>query len=227
MKKTLLIFFIIFGLFFSCKSGKYVAGFSKIKKSIDTLEVLPIDLQIKTVDFLKTQKFDPQLEKVVKVDIMDQIKNVLDKKYEIAIVDTNTISDSQLYVDLLQMSDFIESQKNPINYIQTPSSFKDLKKNLRYKYSLILIVRSQYCVNFPDNANTVWINPMINTYITQYLFLIDNLNNKILHYKKTKTVGNISIKLSVEQITLESLRNIYYKWICPVANSKQTPSGAM
>jgi len=211
MKKVLLIIFVVSGLFYGCNSGKNVAGFSKIKKSIDTLEVLPIDLQIKTVDFFNVQKYDPQLEKVVKADILDQINTVLNKKYKIAISDSNCISDSLLYVDLERMSDFIDNQKNPLKDIQVPSSFIDIKKNLKYKYSLILIVRSQYCINFPDQNNTLWINPLVNTYINQYLFLIDNLNNKILHYKKTKTLGNISGKLAVEQITLESLRNIYYK----------------
>jgi hypothetical protein len=210
MKNALLIIFVVLGLFYACNSGKYVAGFSKVKKGIDTLEVLPIDLQINIVDFLKVQKTDPQLEKIVKVDILDQIKTVLNKKYKIVISDS-TISKSQLCLDLEKINYFIESQKNPLNDIQTPSSFNDLKKSLRHKYSLFLIVRSQYCINFPDNTNALWIDPMVNTYITQYLFLFDNLNNKILHYKKTKTVGNISIKLSVEQITLESLRNIYYK----------------
>lgn len=211
MKKVLLIIFVASGLFYSCKSGKYVTGFSEIKKGIDTLEVLPIDLQIKTIDFFKVQQSDPELEISVKVDILDQIKTLLNKKYKLVIYESNSKSDSLLSVDLVTMSDFIDNQNNPLINLQVPSSFIELNKSLKYKYSLILIVRSQYCINFPENTNTLWIDPMVNTYITQYLFLIDNLNNKILHYKKTKTRGNISDKIAIEQITLESLRNIYYK----------------
>ena len=211
MKKTLLIFLVISGLFYGCYSGKSVTGFSKIKKSIDTLEVLPINLQIKTVDFFKIQKDDTLLEKEVKADILNQINTVLNKKYNIAISDSNLISCSEFYVDLEKMIIILENQKNPISNIQVPPSFNQLKKDLKYKYSLILIVRSQYCVNFPNNTNTLWIDPLINTYINQYLFLIDNLSNKIIHYKKTTSAGNISLKLPVEQITLESLRNLYYK----------------
>jgi hypothetical protein len=209
--RNLLIIFIITVFISSCNSGKYVAEFSKIKKGIDTLDVLPVDIQIKTVDFFKIQKYDPKLEQTVKFDILNQINSVLDKKYSIVLADSNNISDSLFYSGLEQMSDSIETQHNPIKGILVPSSFNNLKSSLKHKYSLILIVRSQYCINFPDRNNTLWINPLVNTYITEYLFLVDNINNTILHFKKTKTTGNVSIKLSVEQITLESLRGIYYK----------------
>jgi hypothetical protein len=210
MNKVLLIIFIASILLIGCNPGKHVSDFKNIKKSIDTLDVLPIDIQIKTVDYNKEQLFDRPLEKVVKADILDQIKTFLNSKYKIAIADT-TVDYSQLCKDLERIRFFIATQSNPLKDEEVPFSFNEIKKNLKHKYSLVLIVRSQYCINFPNRLSTLWVDPMVSPYINQYLFLIDNVNNKIIYFKKVNGDGDISVKLSVEQITLESLRNLYYK----------------
>lgn len=195
----------------SCDAGMHVAHFNIVKESIDTLDILPVDVQIKTIDFFKIQKTDPQLERIVKDDIAKQIQNVLGSKYNTVLVDSASITNKQLYTELEHIAYSLQNKKNPIANVVIPSAYHSILKNSRHNYSLLLIVRSQYCINFPDDSNLLWIDPLTNTYITQSLFLIDNRSGVILHCKTTKTVGDISIKKSVEQITLESLRNVYYK----------------
>ena len=216
MKKTLLLIIVIAGLFFGCNSGKSVVGFKEMKKSIDTLLVLPISVHIKTVDYFKKQTTDPELEEVVSSNILNQVNNVLSEKYKILLPPSGTDSDSQFIADLEQMTDYLDKHNKRLFEIYAPVSFNEIKKNLTSRYSLILTVRSQYCINFPPEINpgtssVLWINPLYETYIHQYLFVIDNLNNQIIHYNKSTTVGNISVKLSVEQITLKSLKELYYK----------------
>lgn len=210
MNKVLLTIIITSVLFIGCNSGKYVSEFKEIRKSIDTLEVLPIDIKIKTADYNKKQQYDHQLENVVKADILDQIKTFLNKKYTIVIADT-TVNYSQLGTDLERIRFFIATQKNPLKNEEAPFSFNEIKGNLKHRYTLILLVRSQYCINFPDRLSTLWIDPSASTYINQYLFLIDKLNGTIIYFKKVNSDGNISDKVSLEHSTLESIRNLYYK----------------
>ncbi|MCK9617523.1 MAG: hypothetical protein M0R21_06765 [Lentimicrobiaceae bacterium] len=211
MKRILFIISVISGLLYACSSGKYVDEFKKIKRSIDTLEILPIDLQIKTVDFYRRQQSDPQLEEIVITDIINQTNSVLNKKYKIVKPDYNDLTDSQVSVDFEQLSNLLDDKKNSLNNVDIPLSFNNLKRNHKHQYSIMLIIRAQYCINYPEQTNKIWIDPLVKTYIKQCIFLIDNFNGKILYYKKIKTAGDISVKLAVEQITLKSLRNLYYK----------------
>lgn len=209
MARVFFLFLCFPVLYFSCNSGRHVSNFSNVKQSIDTIEVLPIDIRIKTADYNKIQLTDPQLEKLVNENIYNLIVNTLNTRYKVASADTS-FSYKQLCTDLERMRFFIETQPNPLDDQEVPFSFYDVKTAFKHRYILVLIVRSQYCINYP-NRMAVWSDPAASNYINQYVYLIDSKKYKIVYYKKTYSDSDISLKSQVEQITLENLRNIYYK----------------
>lgn len=193
-----------------CKTGKSVSNLKEIKKSINTIEVLPVGVDISTLDFFKKQTSAPDLAKQVSVDIHTHIKEVLDKKYGLIKSDSLLQLSDKDYHELIILGEKIVDEKMPLEKFKLPQFYDEIKSNLNNRFSLLLLVDAQYCINFPSQHNTLWIDPMVSTYIIQYLYLIDNSNASILHFNKTKSNGNVSIKSSVEQITLSSLKKLYY-----------------
>ena len=211
MKKLLSLILFLLVVICGCSLSKSISSSSVNNISIDTLEILPINVQIKTMDFLKEKDYDFELEKSVKVDIEKLVNKTLDDKYEIVNSDPTFRLDSITYVEFSQIGEMIDEGRSTIGNTKLPLSYVKGKKNLKQRYSLVLFVNSQYCINYPNQQSTLWVDPMIHTYINQYVFLIDNSSNTIVYYKKNKSRSDISTTIVVKQVTMKSLENIYYK----------------
>jgi len=212
MKIKLFLFIILPSIYLiSCNSGKHVSGFNDIRKNIDTLEILPIDVKINTVDYFNKQFIDENLENIVQTNIINQVSDILSKKYVLIINNSLNYQQAGLEDGLEQLGDYLETQKKTIEEADMPVGYKKKNLDFMHRYSIIIQVRAQYCINFPQQNNTLWLNTVGKTYLKERIFLVDNLTNKVVYFKELKNTSEINQSASVEQMTMNCIRDIYYK----------------
>ena len=214
--------FACFGaLFLLTSSGKYYSDFKRAKKEVDTLVLLTPYVR---VEFSKDQEFskDDELSEILSQQIFNDAHSLLDKKYTLAglILPFDSIDASELSN---LFSNLDNSNKN--TELSTPFFIQKHIKECANRYLLMVVFNGYYNANYEPyyRMNQMAVNNGVGVRIVIYpntkffnsdmrVLIFDNQKNIIVYYDKkySKDVDPRIIN-SVEKMTLDILRPLYYK----------------
>jgi hypothetical protein len=220
ISKFLFLFACFAALFLLTSSGKYYSDFKRAKKGVDTLVLLTPHVYI---EFSKNQKFskDDELSEILTQQIFNNSYSLLDKKYKLAglISPLDSIDASELS-NLFSMLD--NSNKN--TELSTLLFIQNRMKEYTNRYLLMVVFNGYYNADFApyyrmnqmmgsNNSIRITIYPNTKFFESDMRILVfDNQKNIIVYYSK-KYSKDIDPRImnSVEKMTLDILRPLYYK----------------
>ena len=214
MKGYFIYLIVPFLFLVSCQSGKYVTEFNSIKKTIDTLVILPMNVKV-YVKGDSDKKLDTEVAKEIGQHLSEQTLKLLKNKYKIVYDSTfyeyNSVSDNEI-VELIQLLDVKE---NPINDIYIPKSLEELSNQYDNQYFLLMFFRGFYTAGISPyekaSRDVVYLSSPNFGNMKLNLILFDNSNKKVLFFEESLVRDDPRLANLIEQMTMQDLKTIYYK----------------
>ena len=234
MKTTIKYYCLLSVLFlYSCATNKHISDFRQVKKSIDTLVVLPALIDIKIVDIGNKINRDSFKDYETNTIISEKSKKILNKKYD--VINSGeflplTEDDSyELYLFYQQIKKL--DKKQSISEALVPTLFEKISSQTPQQYLIINYLTGFY----PSSERVKYVNEKIleegmmlsilslghvmvlpsiyNSMGGSFLITIlyDKVNNKILYFATSDKNGDPRNKYALKKYVSMNLKGIYYK----------------
>lgn len=195
----------------ACRSGKYIAEIKETKRAIDTLYLLPVNVNIYASNI---HNIDKEASKIVKEQLSNKVNDLLSKKY-IIITDTSNVKYNSTENEALDglVRDLMK-QKNPIKNIHFPGIFDNLSKN-NIRYCLMLYMNGHYTEGISPyekaTREVVYITPANFAGMQLNALLFDNKTKGILLFDESSSRDDPRAPLFVDRLSSGVLKQLYYK----------------
>ena len=224
--KILFLFTCFIALLLFTNAEKYYSNFKRVKKEVDTLVLLTPYVE---VEFSKGQSFskDFELSEVLAQQIFDNSHSLLDKKYTLARLASplDSMSENELS-DIFSILD----SSSKLTELPTPPFIQNRIKSCTNRYLLFIAFNGYYNADFPPyyrvsgqgsvgigGGSATSVSIVIHPYTIFFnsdmrVIIFDNQDDKIVFYnKKYSKDTDPRLPKSVEKMTLDILKSVYYK----------------
>ena len=229
--KTISIFlFIILAFSFNSKAQniKQVENFKKIKKTIDTLAVLPSLVEVIVIDVNDKTFNDTTCETKISKSITKEINNLLTDKYTIISKENQTKYSDGVVSDIEKLLNELQNSKKRISNIEIGDSLLRLtddknryyticifsgvyKTSQRIKHDKREILPKSIAVGL-ISLGTISLKPAISQYSIFKTIVFDRESKKVLFY--SQAYGNeVHPKNTsmIKDFIMKCYKKIYYK----------------
>jgi hypothetical protein len=216
MRPRLLTFSIIaLIMHLNCRAEKYVSNFKNIKKSIDTLTILPLNVEIFAIESDRSKNIDEGLTHDIKEQLTAKTLKMLSRKYimihDSTVIDYNNAMDSEIS-ELIKL---IKSSQNPIDGIKIPNVLEDLTSQYSNDFFLLLFFRGHYTIGIQPEESVVrdkiYIPAQNFAGMELDILMIDKAQQRVLYFEDASTRDDPRLSDLVERIILRAMKTVYYK----------------
>jgi len=225
---TLMFLIIAIQLSFG-QNRRQVADFKVIRKSIDSLLIIPTYVDIKAIDSDNLILGDTLFAKESSDKISRDIKSLLDNKYVIQLSKGNYKLSPELETDLRDLYGEISESEKTISNISIPNTIIALVKNSKQRYCVLNFYGGHYKTKarikqeekelLPKSIGvailtlgSVYLTPASGNLSIMKTILFDKIDRKLIFYKESSIAGsNPRSYVNIVNYISSNFKPLYYK----------------
>lgn len=195
----------------ACNTGKQIAGFDEVKKSMDTLVILPVVTDVFKMAPGQPREFNNDLSLNISSHVSRQLHHYLSQKYFIVQDTLQVYKAASLALGFDTLRKELDARENPIDHVGLPSSFQNLAEGYPQRYFLISFLNGRYTVPDPRPATsgTIPVNSL--GQMIYGIVLFDRVSGEVIYYREETENGHPMDPKAVKHLVSKTIKNLYYK----------------
>ena len=174
----------------SCQSGKYSTDFKSIKKSIDTLVILPTNVEVKVRG--ENNRIDIELSKQIGQHLSEKIISLLKSKYN--IIHDSAYQEYSVIVnnEISELNKLLKVKENPIDNVIIPQSMEELAESYDNNFILLIYFRGFYTSGIDPfekaSRDVVYLSSPNYGNMSLFIILFNKSSRKVLFFEESLAV---------------------------------------